>query len=187
MTLAATLGALALACILLLQRRITLSLLCFGCVLLLLRPSVVYGAGAEACMPVRYADGDTFNFVRGGAVVRVRIAGFDAPERGQAFGQAAEDRLRLLTRGGATCDCYKTDRHGRSVCTVRTRTGDNVAAVMLAAGLGGIDPRFEGEASAEDREAARAALTQAQAQRLGMWSRQDAQCAVDFRRAQRAQ
>jgi uncharacterized protein YkuJ len=31
----------------------------------------------------------------------------------------ATNRLRDLTEGGANCDCYKQDRHGRSICTVR--------------------------------------------------------------------
>ena len=68
---------------------------------------------------------------------------------------------------------------------MHTRQGANVATLMLEAGLGCIDERFEAEASAEDREAARAAL--AQAQRIEVWSQRDAQCAFDYRRAQRAQ
>ena len=46
----------------------------------------------------------------------------------------ATNRLRDLTEGGANCDCYKQDRHGRSICTVHTLAGENVAAVMLKAG-----------------------------------------------------
>jgi micrococcal nuclease len=184
-TLFATVGALLLAAYFTLRRRLVLAGVCLVCFFALLRPGVVYGA--EACMPIRYADGDTFSFMRNGALVRVRVAGFDAPERAQPFGQAAEARLQLLTRVGASCDCYKADRHGRSVCTVHTRQGANVATLMLQAGLGCIDERFEAEASAEDREAARAALAQAQAQRVGMWAQREAQCAVDYRRAQRAQ
>jgi endonuclease YncB( thermonuclease family) len=185
MTLAATMGAILLAAYFTLRGRLVLAGVCLLCFFALLRPSVVYGG--EACLPIKYADGDTFSFMRNGALVRVRVAGFDAPERAQPFGQAAEARLQLLTRLGATCDCYKADRHGRSVCTVHTRQGVNVATLMLQAGLGCIDERFEAEASAQDREAARAALAQAQAQRVGMWAQRDAQCAFDYRRAQRAQ
>jgi micrococcal nuclease len=173
-----------MAFVLLLRGRWILAGVCLLCFFALLRPSVVYGA--EVCQPTRYADGDTFSYRHGGDLVRVRVAGFDAPERGQPYSRRATEMLRALTGSGALCNCYKRDRHGRSVCTVRTRTGDNVAAVMLAAGLGCIDPRFEGEASGPDREAARAALAQAQAQRVGMWALRDVQCAFDYRRAQRA-
>ena len=178
-----TLAALVLACACLLKRRLVLALVCFGCFFILLRPSMVFAA--EPCRPVKYADGDTFTFMRAGDLVRVRVAGFDAPERGQAFGQAATDRLQQLTQGGALCGCYKADRHGRSVCTVSTRSGQNVAPLMLRAGLGCIDPRFEGEAAPADRQAAREALRQAQAQRAGMWAQADPVCPADYRRAVR--
>jgi hypothetical protein len=59
-------------------------------------------------------------------------AGFKAPE---------------LTQGGALYVCYKSDRHGRSVCTMSTRSGENVAPLMLRAGLGCTDPRFANDAA----------------------------------------
>jgi endonuclease YncB( thermonuclease family) len=155
----------------------------FGGLLLCLWPLPVLAA--ESCRPVAYADGDTFTFMRGVDQVRVRVAGFDAPERGQPFGHAATQRLQILIQAGAMCDCYKTDRYGRSVCTVRTQGGENVAALMLRVGLGCIDPRFEGEASVTDRQAAREALRQAQAQRIGMWSQSNPVCAVEYRIARR--
>ena len=148
-------------------------------------PSIAMSA--ELCKPVRYADGDTFTFKRGNESVRVRLAGYDALERGQPFSKRATDRLRELTEGGAQCDCYKQDKYGRSVCTVRTRAGVNVATEMLKGGFACIDPRFESEAAPEDRAAARAALTDAQAQRRGMWSMPDPVCAADYRRAKNAQ
>lgn len=140
----------------------------------------------EICEPHRYADGDTFTFSRGGENVRVRVAGFDAPERGQPVSRQATARLRALTEGGARCDCYKQDRYGRSVCTVRTLARENVATLMLGAGLGCIDPRFEAEAQQVDRIAGRAALKDAKEQRRGMWGEPDALCAYDFRRLKNA-
>jgi endonuclease YncB( thermonuclease family) len=38
-------------------------------------------------------DCDTFSFERSGVAVRVRIAGFDAPEKSQTMGSAAKDHL----------------------------------------------------------------------------------------------
>lgn len=180
----ATLAALVLAGYFALQRRVLLALVSIGCFLVLFNPSTAMAE--ELCKPIRYADGDTFNFKRGGELVRVRLAGYDAPERGQPFSSRATEKLRALTAGGARCDCYKADRYGRSVCTVRTLAGEHIAPLMLGAGFGCIDPRFENEADPVDRAQARAALENAQAKRLGMWSGVNPQCAADFRRAQRS-
>ena len=165
------------------KRRHFLALLCVGCFFLLFQPSVAMSD--EMCKPIRYADGDTFNFRRGTEVVRVRLAGYDAPEVGQPFSRRATDHLRMLTAAGAQCDCYKEDRYGRSVCTVRTLVGANVAPLMLGAGFGCIDPRFENEADPVDRAQSRAALGDAQARKLGMWSGTNPQCAAEYRREKR--
>ncbi len=162
-----------------LKRRLGLAAICLVCFFALFRPSV---AMAEQCTPTQYADGDTFSFIRDGEKVRVRLAGYDAPERTQPFSRVATNRLRELTESGANCDCYKHDRHGRSICTVHTLSGVNVATLMLQAGLACIDPRFESEAAVADRTAARAALEDAQAHRRGMWSMPEPQCAFDYRR-----
>lgn len=137
---------------------------------------------AAQCQPTRYMDGDTFDARIDGETVRVRVAGFDAPERGQPFSNRATQKMRELTGRGADCDCYKQDRYGRSICTVRTATGDNVAALMLGAGLGCIDARFEREASATDRQSARAALELAQQERRGMWGERVPVCGYEHRR-----
>ncbi|OYU30124.1 MAG: hypothetical protein CFE39_15205 [Comamonadaceae bacterium PBBC2] len=180
-----TAAALFLAAYFTLRRNLLLAAVCLGCFFMLFRPSIAMSA--ELCKPVRYADGDTFTLKRGNESVRVRLAGYDALERGQPFSKRATDRLRELTEGGAQCDCYKQDKYGRSVCTVRTRAGVNVATEMLRGGFACIDPRFESEAAPEDRAAARAALADAKAQRRGMWSLPDPVCAADYRRAKNAQ
>lgn len=182
-TLLVTLAALVMAGYFALQRRVLLAVVSIGCFLVLFNPTAAMSA--ELCKPIRYADGDTFNFKRGGELVRVRLAGYDAPERGQPFSARATELLRMLTAGGARCDCYKADRYGRSVCTVRTLAGAHVAPLMLAAGYGCIDPRFENEADPVDRAQARAALEDAQARRVGMWSGVNPQCAAEFRREKR--
>ena len=183
LTLLVTLVALVLAGYFALRRRVLLAVVSIGCFLLLFNPTAAMSA--ELCKPIRYADGDTFNFKRGSELVRVRLAGYDAPERGQPFSARATEHLRMLTAGGAQCDCYKADRYGRSVCTVRTLAGANVAPLMLGAGYGCIDPRFENEAKPEDRAQARAALEDAQTRRVGMWSGDSPQCGADFRREKR--
>lgn len=138
---------------------------------------------SEFCKPHWFADGDTFYYRNSlGEQVKVRVAGFDAPERGQPFSRKATDAMKSLIAQGANCDCYKSDRYGRKICTVHTLDGENVVNPMLAQGLGCIDPRFVHEASAQDREAANEALAKAQQARLGIWSLNSPQCGYEFRR-----
>lgn len=142
-------------------------------------------ASAQYCVPIKVVDGDTFHFQRGAELVKVRVAGFDAPERGQPFGKVATVKLRELTEGGAHCDCFKIDKYGRSVCRVLVG-GLNVATTMLQAGLGCIDPRFTGEDSASDQRAHRQALSEAQASQRGMWSMAEPVCGKEYRDSKRA-
>ncbi len=182
LTFGVTLMALALAGYFGLRRRLVLVAVCLGCFFALLTPSIVFGG--ELCKPTRYADGDTFTYFdqASGAPRNVRVKGFDAPERSQPFSKQATNKLRELTEGGADCECHKLDRYGRSVCTVRTLAGENVATVMLRAGFGCIDPRFEKESTAQDREDGRAALAEAQAARRGIWAQSQVQCGFEFRK-----
>ena len=185
-TFLVTAGTLVLAAYFAIKRKPVIALVCLGCFLALFQPAVVFAA--ETCRPHHYPDGDTFHFNnRDGIEVKVRVAGFDAPERGQPFSRVATERMQDLTKAGAQCDCYKFDRYGRSVCNVRTLQGQNVAALMLGAGLGCIDERFENEADPADRRAARSALDEAQRARRGMWSQPDAVCGYDYRRSKNAQ
>ncbi|WP_090142646.1 thermonuclease family protein [Limnohabitans sp. DM1] len=184
LTLFVMLAALVMAGYFALRRRVFLAVVSIGCFLVLFNPTAAMAE--EICKPIRFADGDTFNFKRGGELVRVRLAGFDAPEVGQPFSRRATDHLRMLTLGGAHCDCYKSDRYGRSVCIVRTLSGANVAPLMLKAGFGCIDPRFEHEADPTDRAQARAALEDAQTRKVGIWSGVDTQCAAEFRKEKRS-
>lgn len=142
-------------------------------------------ASAQYCVPTKVVDGDTFHFQRGPDLVKVRVAGFDAPERGQPFGKVATAKLRELTQGGADCDCFKTDKYGRSVCRVRVG-GHNVATTMLQEGLGCIDPRFSGEDSVSDQRAHRQALSAAQVAQRGMWSMPEPVCGKEYRDSKRA-
>jgi hypothetical protein len=59
--------------------------------------------------------------------------------------KSATNQLLDLTSGDARCHCYKKDRYKRSVRNVRPPDGQTVATLMLAAGLGCMDERFEHE------------------------------------------
>ena len=49
----------------------------------------------------------------------MRVAGIDAPEKGQAFGARAKEAMSTLVYAKpARLDCHKTDRYGRGMCNV---------------------------------------------------------------------
>jgi len=140
---------------------------------------------AQNCIPLKVVDGDTFHFERDSELIKVRVAGFDAPERGQPYSRVATAKLRELTQAGADCECFKKDKYKRSVCRVRVG-GLNVATLMLQHGLGCIDPRFSGEDSMKDQRAHAEALIAAQAGRRGMWADDEPVCGKEYRDAKRA-
>jgi endonuclease YncB( thermonuclease family) len=69
---------------------------------------------------VSVQDGDTLVVLdRNQARHRVRIAGIDAPEKNQPFGDAARAHLSRLTADRSVeLRCHKRDRYGREVCNV---------------------------------------------------------------------
>lgn len=90
-------------------------------------------------------DGDTLSVkIRGNAgeeKLRVRIAGYDAPEKCQMFGDEATVELRqaIKTAGGITVNPIDVDKWGRAVAEVRLGikgNKGNVARHMIAEGLG---------------------------------------------------
>ncbi len=67
---------------------------------------------------VRVTDGDTLTLLDNSCQqYRIRLAGVDAPEKGQPYGQRSKQHLADLAFGKeARADCYKVDRYGRNVC-----------------------------------------------------------------------
>jgi endonuclease YncB( thermonuclease family) len=103
---------------------LTSAVLAFGAVLL--ASLTAHAAEPRTCLVVGVSDGDTIT-VRCGdpgsyEQLRVRLAGIDAPEKGQAFGQRAKETMSDLVFGkSARLECIKTDRYGRSVCNTGWR------------------------------------------------------------------
>jgi endonuclease YncB( thermonuclease family) len=69
---------------------------------------------------VSVADGDTLTILDADKQRHViRLDGIDAPEKGQAFGQASKRHLSALAFDReAEAECHKVDRYGRRVCSV---------------------------------------------------------------------
>lgn len=142
--------------------------------LLTLVAAVAFGNASAAAEPrqagqltgrvVSVHDGDTITVLVDGRQVKVRLQGIDAPELGQAYGQAAKRRLSDLAFGqAAEIEGGGRDRWGRTLGTV-TVSGKPVAEAMVRDGLAWHYVRFS-----DDRELA-AAEQAARAARRGLWS-----------------
>lgn len=74
---------------------------------------------------VRVLDGDTVEVLHAGKGVRVRLAGIDAPEKKQPYGQRSRQQLsRLIAQQQVHVAGDKTDRYGRLLGTVLLRDTD---------------------------------------------------------------
>lgn len=85
---------------------------------------------------VRIADGDTLTILDAGKLQhKIRLAGIDAPERGQPFGQVSKQNLTRIAAGkSALVDWHKRDRYGRLVGTVYVH-GHDIALEQIRVGL----------------------------------------------------
>ena len=85
---------------------------------------------------VSVADGDSLTLLDSNRQQhRIRLAGIDAPEKAQPFGQRSKQHLSELAFGKqAKADFYKVDRYDRDVCTVYV-DGKDVGLAQLDAGL----------------------------------------------------
>jgi len=128
----------------------------------------------EAAAYVSAPDGDSVK-VRTAArgVVSVRVAGIDAPERGQGYWRVARAHLvRFVSTPGLNVSCYKTDQYGRAVCRVGTAAGD-LGASLLSAGLAWHYKRFQKEQGRDERELYARLEHQARERRIGLWQDPD--------------
>jgi endonuclease YncB( thermonuclease family) len=86
----------------------------------LFRAVVASGPAWELGRVTRVIDGDTYELLVGGALVRVRLLGADAPEASQPFGHQASDSVRALLQGRLVqVQRRGTDLYGRTLGAVR--------------------------------------------------------------------
>lgn len=116
-------------------------------------------------------DGDSF-VVRtaDGRRLQVRIAGIDAPEKGQPFADVSRRQLAALLRD-RTLGVFpvKTDPYGRTVADV-TVEGADVGLAQVRLGLAWHFRRYASEQSPAMRREYAAAESQAREHRIGLWA-----------------
>lgn len=119
------------------------------------------------CDVVRISDGDTLT-ARCGAPgeyrqVKVRLAGIDAPEKAQPFGERSRPSLAAMCAGElAVIRPTSTDRYGRTVARVECRDQD-VNAQQVRCGMAWAYKQYQSDPIIPKLE------RQARAVRVGPW------------------
>lgn len=132
---------------------------------------------------VRVADGDTITILTPAKEqIRVRLAGIDAPEHNQAFGQVSKNYLSDAVAGQeVTIEYQHQDRYGRTIGKVLIG-GIDANLRQVQAGLAWWYRQYAKEQSAADRRAYEAAEDEARAARKGLWQDAEPVAPWEFRR-----
>ena len=138
----------------------------------LLSLSVMNSAVATALegKVVGVLDGDTIEVLDSGKhPVRIRLAGIDAPEKAQPFGQRSKQNLSDLVYGKQVeVDGRKIDKYGRTVGRVLVN-GVDANFAQVKDGFAWHYKQYASEQTASDRALYTAAEDGAQSSRLGLW------------------
>ncbi len=119
---------------------------------------------------VGIADGDTLTLLDAANVQhKVRLAGIDAPEKRQAFGERSKQNLAgLVFRKQVIVEWSKLDRYGRMIGKV-IRGQEDVCRAQIYAGLAWHYKAYEREQTAGDREDYARAELEARTGKRGLW------------------
>ena len=117
------------------------------------------------------SDGDTIDVLDSSKTIhRIRLAGIDAPEKAQSFGQRSKAHLsdsvfgkQVEVQGG------KIDKYGRTIGKILVN-GFDANLGQIRAGFAWHYKAYESEQSADDRSLYSMAEEKARSQRLGLWS-----------------
>ena len=119
---------------------------------------------------VAIADGDTLTVLDASRTQhKVRLAGIDAPERKQPFGQKSRQLLAdLVFRKHVEVIAEKKDRYGRTIGKVVHQQRD-INLVLVSEGMAWHYKQYAREQDASDRKLYALAEEEARAQRKGLW------------------
>ena len=132
-------------------------------------------------------DGDTLTVLGpGNAQYQVDLAGIDAPELGQRYGQTSKARLsRLVTGYFVLVDWQERDPYKRFVGKV-LMSGQDVGLEQLRAGLAWHCDRYQHDQTPREREAYAQAEEEAQEAHRGLWADDDPISPWDWRGGKRS-
>lgn len=131
---------------------------------------------------VRVVDGDTIVIDSGTVRDKVRLAGIDAPERDQPWGEAATRELRRQIAGKVvTVEWNKRDRYGRLIGVILLDSAD-INLHMVDRGMAWHYKRYQAEQTPDGRESYAAAEGDAREAKRGLWSDPEPVAPWDWRR-----
>jgi len=133
---------------------------------------------------VGVSDGDTITLLTPDRTqVKVRLAGIDAPEKKQDFGDRSKQSLSDCAYGKqASIEGDKMDRYGRTIGKVIVNGTDcNLRQIQL--GMAWHYKQYQREQSPEDRTSYADAENQARSSKIGLWSMSYPVAPWEFRRA----
>lgn len=119
---------------------------------------------------VHVTDGDTITVLDiRNQQHKIRLAGIDAPERRQAYGNASKRHLASLVAGKAvSVDWQKRDKYKRIVGKVLL-DGQDICLEQIKVGMAWHYKKYEREQLPQDRSIYAAAEDEARAARRGLW------------------
>ena len=135
---------------------------------------------------VGVADGDTITVLDSSKTQhKVRLAGIDAPEKAQAFGNRSKQSLSdMVYLKDVTIESNKIDRYGREVGKV-IYNGADVCLEQVKRGMAWWYRDYRYEQSPEDRVLYEAAEDAAKAAMVGLWTDKEPLAPWAFRREKR--
>jgi endonuclease YncB( thermonuclease family) len=138
--------------------------------LLLFIPLTVHAADITGLI-VGVHDGDTVTLLDAQHQQhKIRLAGIDAPELHQAFGQKSKSNLSAMVfNREVSAECGKTDKYKRQVCKIIV-DGVDANLAQVEAGMAWHYKQYAKEQSPKDREDYEVAENFAKMRRLGLWS-----------------
>tara|TARA_R110001583_G_scaffold165276_2_gene317804 strand:+ start:9541 stop:10062 length:522 start_codon:yes stop_codon:yes gene_type:complete len=155
------------------------------CVASLTAPSLSQ-AETYTGLVVSIADGDTATILDASKRQhKVRLAGIDAPEKSQPFGNVSRQHLAgLIFQRTVTVNFAKTDRYRREVGTIIV-DGRDANLAQLRAGMAWHYKQYEREQPLAERRAYAAAEIEARETKQGLWREPTPVAPWDFRRTRR--
>lgn len=112
---------------------------------------------------------------------KIRLAGIDAPELAQDFGQKARTNLSALAfNRQAVADCREYDRYQRELCIV-TVNGKDIGLEQVRNGMAWLYPKFSVDQTPQARANYEQAEFQAKIRRFGLWNSKNPMPPWDWR------
>ena len=131
-----------------------------GCALLLAQPACADFTGKV----VKVADGDTITVLHDSEQIKIRLAGIDAPEKAQPFGNVAKQYISEMLFGKQVRVVEQgRDRYGRTIGRVYQGEVD-VSAEQIKQGMAWVYRKYSKEAALYQLE------DEAKQHRLGLWA-----------------